>query len=605
MEVKDLNIIPSGDMPVIHASQFDVNRVIKFNLKEDGEDYTLESGITITCAIKKVDGNLVTFEVTNTEGKYIEMTLPEQATACAGINVGEVIFTDEDNYEIGSINFILDVERSPKQGGIESASSIHDLTEQIEEITTEIIGNDYYTKSQVDELLEGKADLSDIPDMSDYYNKTQTDTLLYQKANVSQLPDMSLYYSKTQTDSLLFNKADKSNTYTKSEIDSALALKANLTDLPDMSNYYTKSQVDQKFIDILPVNSASGSIANFTTSLALPLVALKAYINAQGGGGTPSAPVAITGFDNVKIYQRGGNLWDEEWESGTYNSSDGRPVPSENAIRSKNLINIKPNVNFAFYNSTANIQIRVYYFDKTEAFLSYTAINAINNVAVFTTPANACYMLFAIGNSTTPVTTNNKNLSINGSTTDTQYHAYNPNSTEYTIQLGQTVYGGYVDKGSGKLVITNVKKKLRDFPWSKGNANTAQTGRIWFHSFSSDTTYSSYRGGLCDSFTVKDLTGQAWEILSKYEYCSTSSNFIFCVEDDYSTYTDMLAVYGDVEFTVILRTPIETDITIPDITALVGENNIFADTGNIDVSFKQGIQEYIDSKIAETQALIL
>ena len=156
MEVKDLNIIPSGDMPVIHASQFDINRTIKFNLKEDGEDYTLESGITITCAIKKVDGNLVTFEVTNTEDKYIELTLPEQATACAGLNIGEVIFSDEDDYEIGSINFILDVERSPKLGGIESESSIHDLTEQIEEITIDVITSD------PDLIAELKAEI-DVP----------------------------------------------------------------------------------------------------------------------------------------------------------------------------------------------------------------------------------------------------------------------------------------------------------------------------------------------------------------------------------------------------------------------------------------------------------
>ena len=245
MEVKDLNIIPSGEMPIIHCSQFDVNRTIKFNLKEDNEDYTLESGVTITCAIKKVDGNLVTFEVTNTEGKYIELTLPEQATACAGINVGEVIFTDEDNYEIGSINFILDVERSPKQGGIESASSIHNLTTQIEVITTEIISDNYYTKSEVDSLIEA------IPTF-----------------------DPDNYYNKTQTDSLLDGKADKSTTYTKTEVDTALALKA------DKSTTYTKTEVDQKIIDIYPVNTASGSIATFTTSLALPLVDIDVDINA-------------------------------------------------------------------------------------------------------------------------------------------------------------------------------------------------------------------------------------------------------------------------------------------------------------------------------------
>ena len=41
------------------------------------------------------------------------------------------------------------------------------------------------------------------------------------------------------------------------------------------------------------------------------------------------------------------------------------------------------------------------------------------------------------------------------------------------------------------------------------------------------------------------------------------------------------------------------------LSASEGVNNIFADCGDIEVSFKQGIQEYIDKKIAETQALVL
>lgn len=71
-----------------------------------------------------------------------------------------------------------------------------------------------YTKSEVDTLLLGKANVSDLPDMSNYYDKTATDNLLANKANVSDLPDMSNYYNKTTTDGLLNNKADKATTLT-------------------------------------------------------------------------------------------------------------------------------------------------------------------------------------------------------------------------------------------------------------------------------------------------------------------------------------------------------------------------------------------------------
>ena len=48
-----------------------------------------------------------------------------------------------------------------------------------------------YIKTEVDTLLLGKADVSDIPDMSNYYDKTETDTLLNAKANTSSLASVA------------------------------------------------------------------------------------------------------------------------------------------------------------------------------------------------------------------------------------------------------------------------------------------------------------------------------------------------------------------------------------------------------------------------------
>lgn len=44
-----------------------------------------------------------------------------------------------------------------------------------------------YTKTEVDTLLLGKANVSDIPDMSNYYDKSETDNLLSAKADTSSL----------------------------------------------------------------------------------------------------------------------------------------------------------------------------------------------------------------------------------------------------------------------------------------------------------------------------------------------------------------------------------------------------------------------------------
>lgn len=81
-----------------------------------------------------------------------------------------------------------------------------ELAQRIERPIGEDMSN-YYNKSEVDSLLEEKANSSDLDD----------------KADKSELPDMSNYYNKTETDTLLNDKADKSDTYTKAEVDSAIA----------------------------------------------------------------------------------------------------------------------------------------------------------------------------------------------------------------------------------------------------------------------------------------------------------------------------------------------------------------------------------------------
>lgn len=55
-----------------------------------------------------------------------------------------------------------------------------------------------------------------------------------------------------------------------------------------------------------------------------------------------------------------------------------------------------------------------------------------------------------------------------------------------------------------------------------------------------------------------------------------------------------------------LATPFDIDLTPVQINALLGVNNVYNDTnGNTEVKYKEGIQHYIDKKIAATQALIL
>ena len=247
-EVIKLNLIPKGEMPVFHASQFDTGRLITCELYRGEDAYSVPEGYTVELHCRKVDNNIVTMASTLINDNVVTFTSTEQLTACNGKNLCEVAILD-DGYRIGTLNFILEVEIDPLKGGITSTSEIHNLETQIEEITTEIVGENYYNKSELDTKLALKANAADV--------------------------------------------------YTKSETDTKLALKANAADV------YTKQEVDNIILDIMPVDTASGAIATFDTELATPLVNVKCDITATGGNGTPDNPVPINGYTEANITANG------------------------------------------------------------------------------------------------------------------------------------------------------------------------------------------------------------------------------------------------------------------------------------------------------------
>ena len=269
------------------------------------------------------------------------------------------------------------------------------------------------------------------------------------------------------------------------------------TDLPSFPSGYQNpldalELLKQEILDLYPVNSASGSIANFNTSLALPLVDGKFSIDAQQESGTPtpSDPKAITGYSGMNI-----------------NHSDA---------------------------------------DTT-------------------------------------------------------------NPTIYPITFGSagTVYGGYVDLARQKLVVTH-KSLLLDGGDDRNWIYREQTGS--FYTVVSDMKSANNGYILCDK--LEKYSGSS-SVLCIRAGANNSAIYIYngisliggqtsaTAWKNYLASNNMTIVYE-------LATPIEYDLTVPEIVTLIGTNNIWCDTnGESEVEFKQGIQEYIDAKIAETQALIL
>lgn len=167
MEIIKLNLIPSGVNPVCHCSQYDAGRVIRFELFDGLTPYTLSSEDEITLKVRKPDNTIVTAEVENTESNYIDIVTTEQMTACFGNNLGELNITTGEKI-IGSLNFVMVIEKDPIANGDPSQSVIKDL----DALVAEAVGDDFYTKEDTDTLLDAKADADDV------YSKTDIDNTL-------------------------------------------------------------------------------------------------------------------------------------------------------------------------------------------------------------------------------------------------------------------------------------------------------------------------------------------------------------------------------------------------------------------------------------------
>ena len=142
---------------------------------------------------------------------------------------------------------------------------------------------------------------------------------------------------------------------------------------------------------------------------------------------------------------------------------------------------------------------------------------------------NACYLRFVLP--TDYGTTYNNDISINYPATDTDYHAFNGGTD--TISLSQTVYGGTLNVKTGVLTITH--------------------GYI-----------ASYNG---------ETINEPW-LSSIDEYVPNTSPS-----------TGAEVVYP-------LSVPTSAQLTPTEVRTLLGNNNIFADTGNINelVYFKTGCE---------------
>ena len=201
---------------------------------------------------------------------------------------------------------------------------------------------------------------------------------------------------------------------------------------------------------------------------------------------------------------------------------------------------------------------------------------------------------------------------ISGRTSATIYHsgADTSDPTTYTIQFGDTVYGGTLDVTGGKMLVLWKQYNLGAYNWSK-------TSGVWA---------SDYLHNSADSTPIRNTNGVNTILSSAYNafmncsasylrdnapdqsvaLASSNTRTYFILKDSrFTSATDLkswLAESPDNGFVICqYRESFRPTITLTptQIDTLHGTNNVWSDAGSVDVEYRADIGLFIQQKIAE------
>ena len=342
--------------------------------------------------------------------------------------------------------------------------------------------------------------------------------------------------------------------------------------------------------------TVSGAIVALLNAEEAPLVNCLVDINAvQSGSGTPSPTNVrpISGFDTATIYVRGKNILNPTFTTKTENG-----VTFENVDRTVKITGTASaysfcNLNYAngvlaipkgrplklaggFSNS---IYLTACYFKEGTSTTITAATSKSGEFVPFTIPEDASTSWIRV-NVAAGATTDMTILPMvcADGTTDTAFKPYDARSFTKSVPLGRTVYGGTLDVVSGVLTVERAIVDLGTFTWQKYG------------------TYSNMDRYITTGIDSTAKTSTTNAICSIYPYRFSANGFtigsgnsklsVLTEKDQYASVADFTSAMSGVQLVYELATPTTYQLTPTEVNTLLGENTIWGNTGEIQVTYR-------------------
>ena len=356
-------------------------------------------------------------------------------------------------------------------------------------------------------------------------------------------------------------------------------------------------------------NTASGSIVHIEDGADnIPVKSLVSQIVAvETGTGekSPDNPYIISGFDSGVVTRCGKNLLKNRKTTTTVNgvtltvNNDGSITLSGTASTSFQFNFNNPYLKSAKYtmsNGNTNLIRGIALFAVTPS--GNKDVNRTTGFVTFEDSVGIVALWIASGTNTNGITIKPM---IELGEMATNFEAYNGNT--YTFAFGQTVYGGHFDN-KGNLVVTHEIIDLGDLTYTY---YTGGTNPIFYGSITGAKVYSDGDtiNAICscyDNFGVSRNRTNLSTLLGNNQFSFINNGTNFTIRND--SYTDpntfKTAMTGQ-KVVYELANPITLAITSQDIPTALGENNIFSNCGDIEVTYytykANDVLDFINSEI--------
>ena len=430
------------------------------------------------------------------------------------------------------------------------------------------------------------------------------------------------------------------------------ALDEIVSDIPTVNNGTLTIQQNGTSIGSFSANTASNVTANIKTPTADKKTATSEFSTADGGLLSKCqinlVPVQdLHGYDNPWVGGGGKNKYDTGFYSATATNrgikyvadAEGIITTNGTAATENSYLNMNnvvlPEGNYIVTGCPANGSPTTYQVSVYNATSSTTVAADLGSGATFTADGTSEYRLFIriyagytvnnlvfkpmlrLSTETDPTFAPYSNICpISGHTEVDLEVKDGDNVTQHTyqVQIGSTVYGGYVDLVSGVMTVTHAYKDLGDYTWTK---HPTDSGRFYTHSSQTD-----YIKPTSNTDEVGNIICSQYKAYSQSNLVNNHKNggisidaspqpYINIIDTNYASATanEFKTAMNGVDLVYELATPTTIQLTPQQIETLAGQNNLSTPLSGQSietngVEYKElftfaDVKEYVDKKIPD------